>query len=59
MNTTEFATVWREIKSLHQRLEQLEDAVLSPDDKRDRAQARREMKSGKTTSHDKVVRDLL
>jgi len=59
MNATESESVWREIKSLHQRLEQLEDTVLSPDDKRALAQARRELKYGKAVSHDKVVRELL
>ncbi len=59
MNATESASVWRELKSLRQKLEQLEDAVLSPDDKRAIAEARRELKSGKTVSHEKAVRELL
>ncbi len=58
MNATESTNVWREIKLLRQRLEQLEDAVLSPDDKRAIAEARRELKSGKTVNHEKVVREL-
>ncbi|MFI5419657.1 MAG: hypothetical protein ACHQ1H_01680 [Nitrososphaerales archaeon] len=59
MATSQTENVWLEIKHLRRRLEMLEDAVLSPDDKRALETARREFRTGKTKSHRNVVDELL
>ncbi|MDA4111582.1 MAG: hypothetical protein OK439_03525 [Thaumarchaeota archaeon] len=59
MATSQTENVWLEIKHLRRRLEQLEDAVLSPDDKRALKTARKEFRAGKTRSHMNVVDELL
>jgi hypothetical protein len=51
MTAAESKHLWQKIKQLRMRLSELEDAVLSPDDKRALAQARKELRAGKTKSH--------
>ncbi len=58
LSATESKRLWQEIKQLRLRLSELEDEVLSPDDKRALAQARRELKAGKTTSHGELAGSL-
>jgi hypothetical protein len=55
----ESQNVWKEIKSMHHKLEKLEDAVLSPHDRRALQLARKELKLGETTRYDRVVEELL
>lgn len=59
MTGAEQANLWKELRQIHRRLEVLEDAVLSPDDREALKAARREFKEGKTVGHKEVVKKLL
>jgi|GEM_PF-1605030 len=48
--------VWKELKQIHRRLETLEDAILSPDDREALKEARKEFREGKTVSHERVAK---
>ncbi|MBI4258859.1 MAG: hypothetical protein HY619_07875 [Thaumarchaeota archaeon] len=59
MESPQPTEVWKELKQIRRRLETLEDAVLSPDDRKALDDARREFKEGKSISHEKVVKKFL
>lgn len=59
METSQHTEVWKELRQIRKRLEILEGAILSPDDRETLKEARREFKEGKTFSHDKVAKKFL
>ncbi len=59
MTSTKHANVWQELRELRRRLEVLEDAVISLDDKIALQEARKEFRERKTLSHEQVARKLL
>ncbi|MBM3897296.1 MAG: hypothetical protein FJ358_02060 [Thaumarchaeota archaeon] len=56
MESPQHMEVWKELKQIHRRLETLEDAILSPDDREALKEARKEFREGKTVSHERVAK---
>ena len=56
MESSQHTEVWRELKQIRRRLETLEDAILSSDDREALKEARKEFKEGKTVSHERVAK---
>jgi hypothetical protein len=59
MGSSQHTEVWEELRQIRRRLEILEDAILSPDDREALEEARREFKKGKTLSHERVAKKFL
>jgi len=59
VTSVEHTDVLEELKQIRRRLEVLEDAILSPNDKVALEQARKEFREGKTVNHKELVRKFL
>jgi uncharacterized protein YfkK (UPF0435 family) len=51
----EQANVWQEIKKIRRRLNVLEDAIMSPEDKKALKEAREDLRGGRTIPHEDVL----